>query len=74
MTYCNVDYRLTTKQSRKIMLNMTEKQKEILSDVIPNLKELMEADNLGNLHLSIDDIIVENKISSIITINQIMKG
>ena len=26
MTYCNVDYRLTTKQSRKIMLNMTEKR------------------------------------------------
>ena len=74
MTSSNVGYRLTTKQSRKIMLNMTEKQKEILSDVIPNLKELMEADNLGNLHLSIDDIIVENKISSIITINQIMKG
>lgn len=46
------------------MLNVTEKQKTILSNVIPNLKELIETDNLGDLLLSIDDVIVDNIIDN----------
>lgn len=49
-------------QNKVERLCLTWQKKEILPDVIPNLKELIETDNLGDLLLSIDDIIFENII------------